>query len=152
MKNILTILSITLITFSASAQSANVQTAIDGYNKFGAGDIPGILASLDANIVWSHDGDPALIPFAGTFKGQAEVGRFFENVGKSVKVTVFNPTNFREQGNQVINDTHIEGVLLATGKTYVDDVVMTWTFGPDGKVIAWEAKGPMTGISAAARK
>lgn len=135
----------------ASAQSANVKTAMDGYAKFGAGDIPGILASLSADIVWTHAGDPALIPFAGTFRGQAEVGRFFELVGKTIQVKVFNPTNFRENGNVVMNDCHIEGVVAATGKSFSDDVVMTWTFGPDGKAVTWEASGTMAGLAAASK-
>lgn len=149
MKSTLLSLSLLLFAVFASAQSANMKTAMDGYAKFGAGDIPGIIASLAPDVVWSHDGDPAIIPFAGTFKGQAEVGRFFEAVGKSVQIAVFNPTNFREEGNRVINDCHIEGIVVATGKTYADDVVMTWTFGPDGKAIAWSAKGTMAGITAA---
>jgi ketosteroid isomerase-like protein len=149
MKSILLSLSLLLLSAFAQAQSANLKTVMDGYAKFGAGDIPGIIASLAPDVVWSHDGDPAIIPFAGMFKGQAEVGRFFEAVAKSVQVKVFNPTNFREEGNRVINDCHIEGIVIATGKTYADDVVMTWTFGPDGKVIAWSATGTMAGLTAA---
>jgi hypothetical protein len=131
------------------AQSANMKVALDGYAKFGSGDIPGIITSLSPNIVWKHAGDPAVVPFAGIFKGHAEVGRFFESVGKSIQITVFNPTNFREEGNKVINDTHIEGMVISTGKKYADDLTMTWTFGPDGKPIGWEAAGTMSGIMAA---
>lgn len=138
-----------LLASFAQGQSANVKTAIDGYAKFGAGDIPGIMTSLSPDIVWTHAGDPAIIPFAGTFKGQAEVGRFFEAVGKSIQVTVFNPTNFREEGNKVVNDVHIEGTVLSTGKKYADDLVMTWTFDASGKAIGWEAAGTMAGITAA---
>jgi uncharacterized protein len=134
------------------AQSANTKVVMDGYAKFGAGDIPGVLALLSPDIVWKHAGDPAIIPFAGTFRGQPEVGHFFEAVGKSIEVTAFNPTNFREEGNKVINDTHIEGTVISTGKKYVDDVVMTWTFGPDGKPVGWEAAGTMSGITAAFAK
>ncbi|MDX1910203.1 MAG: nuclear transport factor 2 family protein [Saprospiraceae bacterium] len=134
------------------AQSANVKTAMDGYAKFGAGDIPGILASLSPDIVWIHAGDPAIVPFAGTFKGQVEVGRFFESVGNSIEVSVFAPSNFREEGNKVINDVHIEGVARSTGKKYSDDLVMTWTFDTQGKAVRWEATGTMTGITSALMK
>ena len=134
------------------AQSPNVKTVMDGYAKFGAGDIAGILASLSPDIVWSHAGDPAIVPFAGTFRGHAEVGRFFELVGQTLQVTVFTPSNFREMGNQVINDIHIEGVVLSTGKAYADDLTMTWTFGPDGKALTWNAAGTMAGITAAMRR
>ena len=136
----------------ASAQSAQVKTAMDAYARFSAGDIPGILALLSPEVVWTHAGDPAVLPFAGTFKGKAEVGRFFEAVGKSLQIMVFSPTNFRESGNTVSNDTHIEGTVLSTGKKYSDELVMTWTFGADGQVISWAATGTMAGIMAAYRK
>ena len=153
----LSIFALTLICIffglnSLTAQSANVKTAMDGYAKFGAGDIAGIIASLDPNVVWVHTGDPALIPFAGTFRGQAEVGLFFEAVGKSVQITVFNPTNFREEGNTVINDIHIEGIVTATGKSYIDKGRMKWTFGPDGKAVRWEVVGDVPGLTAASKK
>lgn len=152
MKSFFFSLALLLSATFAQAQSANVKTAMDGYAKFGAGDIPGILTSLSPDVVWTHAGDPAVIPFAGTFRGQAEVGRFFEAVGKSIQVTVFNPSNFREMGNQVVNDTHIEGTVIATGKPYTDDVVMTWTFSADGKAVSWSAAGTMAGITAAFAK
>jgi uncharacterized protein len=141
-----------LLSTALHAQSANVKTAMDGYAKFGAGDIPGILALLSPDIVWRHAGDPAVIPFAGTFRGQAEVGRFFEAVGQSIQVTVFAPTNFREIGNKVVNDTHIEGAVIATGKKYADDLVMTWTFDANGKAISWSAEGTMASITVAFAK
>lgn len=151
MKSTLFSLALLLSATFAQAQSANVKTAMDGYAKFGAGDIAGILASLSPDVVWSHAGDPTVILFAGTFRGQAEVGRFFEAVGKSVQVTVFAPTNFREMGNTVINDTHIEGTVIATGKKYSDDLVMTWTFDANGKAVSWAATGTMAGITAASK-
>lgn len=138
--------------FFAKAQSANVQTAMNGYAKFGAGDIPGLIALLDPSIVWIHAGDKAIVPFAGTFTGQSEVGKFFEAVGASIQVTVFNPTNFQEKGNMVWNDTHIEGTVLATGKPYSSDVVMKWTFGADGKPTRWEAAGDVSALEAAFKK
>ena len=145
-------LSLVGCTFFASAQSSNVQFVMSQYAKFGAGEIPAIVAALSPDIVWKHAGDPAVLPFAGTFKGQAEVGRFFEAVGSSCQITVFSPTHFREEGNKVINDTHIEGVALSTGKKYTDDVVMTWTFDATGKPVAWEASGSMSGAMAAFKK
>ncbi len=152
MKSVLFSFALLLTLVAVRAQSPNVQTAKDGYAKFGAGDIPGILASLSTDIVWTHAGDPAIIPFAGTFRGQAEVGRFFQIVGQSIQVTAFETSNFQESGNVVTNNTHIEGMVLATGKKFADDLVMTWTFGPDGKAVSWTASGSMAGITAASMR
>ena len=154
MKNLksMIVLGLTFVMcLSLNAQSANLKTVADGYAKFGAGDIPGILQSLDASVVWFHDGDPAVIPFAGTYKGTAEVGRFFELVGKTTQISIFNPTNFKENGNQVTNDCHIEGIVTATGKKYADDITMTWTFDAGGKCIKWAANGAMPGLHAASK-
>ncbi|HNE28621.1 MAG TPA: nuclear transport factor 2 family protein [Saprospiraceae bacterium] len=152
MKSVLFSLLLLLAAVFTHAQSANVQTVMDGYAKFGAGDIPGILNLLSSDIVWTHAGDPAVVPFAGTFHGQSEVGRFFELVAQSIQVDVFQPANYRESGNTVTNDCHIEGVARNTGKKYVDDLVMIWTFGPDGKAVTWTATGSMAGITAAMTK
>ena len=152
MKQMIFSLLLLLGAFFANAQSANMKTVMDGYAKFGAGDIPGIIASLDPNIVWIHAGDKSLIPFAGTYNGAEGVGKFFETVGTTTQITVFSPTNFKEEGNMVWNDTHIEGAVIATGKPYSDDVVMKWTFGADGKVTGWEAIGEVAGLTAASKK
>ena len=138
-----------LFAIAAQAQSLNQQTVMDNYARFGQGDVPGILTTLADNVVWIHPGNPELVSFAGTYNGPAGVGQFFEKVGASVQFLTFQPSNFREEGNRVINDCHIEGKVLATGKTYVSDVVFTWTFGPDGKALRWEATGDISGLEAA---
>ena len=148
------VLSIALV-FSAAfvhAQSANVKTAMDNYARFGQGDIPGILATLADNVVWEHPGNQAVVAFAGTYNGPAAVGQFFEKVRATVQVSVFQPSNFRENGNMVSNDCHMEGTVIATGKPYISDVVMNWTFGPDGKATHWETTGDLSSLEAACSK
>lgn len=136
----------------AQVQSANLKTVMDNYARFGQGDIPGILATLAGDAVWIHPGNPGLVPFAGTYVGPAGVGQFFEKVSKSVQITVFQPANFREEGNMVSNDVHIEGTVIATGKPYSSDVVMNWAFGPDGKATRWEAVGDVSSLEAASAR
>lgn len=141
--------SLLLSATPLSAQSANMKTAMDGYAKFASGDIAGIIATLSPKIVWKHAGDPKILPFAGTFEGHEGMVRFFEAVGKTMQISVFNPTNFREKGNNVTNDCRIEGIVIATGKSFSDDLIMTWSFGPNGEVLNWEATGSMASITAA---
>ncbi|MEO6039864.1 MAG: nuclear transport factor 2 family protein, partial [Saprospiraceae bacterium] len=92
---------IALAFFSATAafgQSANLTTVMNNYAAFGKGDVPVIIASTSDDCTWTHPGD-ATVPFAGTFIGHDGIGQFFTAVGKSVAITTFEPTNFREDGN-----------------------------------------------------
>ena len=152
MKTLVLSLSLFLSAACAHAQSANLKTVTDNYARFGQGDIPGILATLADNVSWTHAGNHDLVPFAGTFNGPAGVGDFFQKVGASTQIVVFAPSDFRENGNMVSNTTHIEGKSVTTGKPYTSDVTMTWTFGPDGKVIRWEAAGDTSSLEAALSK
>ena len=127
-------------TTAAFGQSANLTTVMNNYAAFGKGDIPAILASAAQNCTWTHPGN-ASVPFAGVFKGPDGIGQFFATMGKSVAITTFEPMNFRESGNQVMNDVHIMGTALATGQSYEATMLFTWTFDAEGKVSAWTAAG-----------
>lgn len=152
MKAFVIALTLVLSAAYAQAQSANMKTVMDNYARFGQGDIPGIIATLAENVSWIHPGDPRVIAYAGTYDGPAGVGQFFEKVGGSTQITVFQPSNFRENGNTVSNDVHIEGKIIATGKTYVSDVVMNWSFADNGMVTRWEAVGNVDSLEAAFRQ
>lgn len=149
MKTIQMLIILTGFALNLTAQSANMKTAMDGYARFGQGDVAGILNSMSDEIVWVHAGNPAIVPFAGTFAGKAETGRFFQVVGQSTTITVFQPANFREEGNKVINTIHIEGTATPTGKPFAIDITVTWTFAPDGQVTRWECTGDMSTAEAA---
>ena len=132
-----------------SQSDRNMDVVHSDYAAFGKGDIPTILASLTEDCNWSHVGNPAVIPFAGTFIGKAEVGRFFENVGKSIQITRFEPGNFRATGNTVACTVQIAGTIIATGKTYSNSVEQTFTFDAAGKVKTWSTTGDVSGLEAA---
>lgn len=149
MKTIKILFLMSISSVSLTAQSANVQTVMAGYAFFGQGDIGGILNLLSDDIVWVHAGDPSIVPFGGVFKGKAGVGHFFGQVTQSSQITVFQPSNFREQGNMVINEIHIEGVAIPTGKSMSIEATITWTFDDNGKAVRWEAHADMTAAEAA---
>lgn len=130
----------------------NLDVVRSDYAAFGKGDIPTILASLTEDCNWSHVGNPTNIPFAGTFNGKAEVARFFENVGKSIQITRFEPGNFRTSSNSVVCTVQIAGTVIATGKNYSNTVEQTFTFDAAGKVKAWATTGDVSGLEAAFAK
>lgn len=132
-----------------SQADRNLDVVHTDYAAFGRGDIATILASLTEDCNWSHVGNPAVIPFAGTFTGHAGVGRFFENVAKSIQITQFEPGNFRATDNMVACTVRIGGTILATGKTYNNTVEQTFTFDATGKVKMWATTGDVSGLEAA---
>ena len=140
--------------FSAAVfgQSANVLTVQGDFAAFGKGEIQTIINSTADNIVWKHPGNPGVVPFAGTFTGHEGVGRFFQNVGSSVNITVFDPQNFVEKGNTVTSTVLIKGTVIATGKEYASTVDMAFTFDAAGKVTNWVATGDVASLEAAFAK
>ena len=130
----------------------NLDVALADYAAFGRGDVATILASVTDDCNWSHVGNPAVIPFAGTFMGKAGVGRFFENVSKSIQVTQFEPGNFRATDGAVVCTVRIGGTVIATGKTYTNTVEQTFTFDAAGKVKMWATTGDVSGLETAFAK
>lgn len=127
----------------------NVDVVLSDYAAFGRGDIATIQASLTDNCDWSHVGNPAIVPFAGTFIGKSEVGRFFENVGKSVQVTQFQPGNLSASEWEVSCPVMISGTVRSTGKPFSSNVQQTFTFDASGKVSKWSTTGDVSGLEAA---
>lgn len=127
----------------------NIDAALSAYAAFGKGDILSILNMLTDDCDWSHVGNASVIPFAGTFTGKAGVGRFFENVGKSIQITKFEPGNFRATENSATCTVNIGGTVVATGKTYTNTVTQTFWFDGAGKVKKWATTGDVTGLEAA---
>lgn len=128
---------------------SNLQVVQDIYEAFGKGDIPTILDTLSDDITWTHGGNPQILPFAGTVQGKDAVLRFFQIVGGDIQFLAFEPSNFRELRNAVINDVRIEGIINKTGKKYVSENVFTWTFNEEGKITNYVNELDATDLEAA---
>lgn len=135
----LSLLAFALNANAIAAQSANVQTVMNNYAAFGKGDIPAILATLAPNCTWYHAGNPAIVPFAGTFTGSEEIAsKFFASIPTAVEVTGFEPSLVGEEGSTVVTSVKIQGKGIASGKTYESINEMRWTFDAAGKVVRYE--------------
>ncbi|HEX8030618.1 MAG TPA: nuclear transport factor 2 family protein, partial [Vicinamibacterales bacterium] len=80
---------------------ANIGIVQQGYAAFGRGDIPGLLALLDANVEWKTPG-AADLPTAGTRRGHAEVGSFFGTLNELIEFEQFEPRSFLADGDRVV--------------------------------------------------
>jgi uncharacterized protein len=127
----------------------NLQTVQENYIRFGQGDIPGIISTFTNDAIWSHAGNPAIVPFFGTFSGKAGLGRFFELVGQNVQIMAFEPSNFRVNGNSVMSDIRIAANVLPTGKAYENLITVTWKFNDAGQATSWAAVGDVSNVEAA---
>ena len=79
----------------------NVQIVQRAYELFGRGDIDGLLAMLDPEIVWKSSG-PAELPTAGTRRGREGARGFFQAVNNLYEFERFEPGTFVSEGERVV--------------------------------------------------
>lgn len=129
--------------------SSNLATVQQIYACFAQGDIPGILATLSDEVTFFNGSDPNVAPFGGEFKGKDGVIGFFTALGSTTQTTHFEPSNFRETTNQVLNEVRHDGLVLTTGKPFSVTVSFAWTFNDRGQVTEWRGTGDFSSIDAA---
>jgi len=81
--------------------SQNIETVQGAYAAFGRGDINGVLATLDQNVVWKTPG-AGQVPTGGIRRGVSQVADFFGQLVQVVQFESFQPQTFVEQGDKVI--------------------------------------------------
>jgi uncharacterized protein len=112
---------------------------IDGlYKAFSAGDIPNVLAAMDANVVWNEaegnayaDGNPYIGP-------DAVLNGVFARVGADHEY--FNLVNIQlhdMSNNQVLATLRYQAKLKKNGVIFDAQVAHLWTL-KDGKVVAFQ--------------
>jgi ketosteroid isomerase-like protein len=130
-------------------ESVNIETVKAMYAAFGRDDIPGMLKHMDESIVFTVPGTSA-VPMAGTRNGLREVQLFFDDLARRQEFTVFEPKDFIAQANRVVALVHYEGRDKVTGRSFIADAAMLWTFG-DGKVIRFQEFTDTEALANAAR-
>jgi uncharacterized protein len=113
--------------------SRNVETVKTIYERFGAGDIPGILALCAADIEWEHDRHPPILKWYVPRRGRQNIVGFFESLA-DFDFLRFEPQAFLDGGNQVAVPVQIELRVKANGKVIRDLELHLFTFGADGLV------------------
>jgi ketosteroid isomerase-like protein len=105
---------------------ANVRTVQEAYAAFGRGDIPALLNLLTDDVEWVLPGPPDRLPFAGTFRGRDEVGRFFTLLGQAVEHEQFEPRDFVAGGEGVVALGSERGRARSTGRRYETEWAMVF--------------------------
>ena len=105
----------------------------DAYGYFSKGNIPALLESLSDDVQWVSPGPKEVTPWAGNYKGKAQVAEFFRVVAQEIDFLKFEPREFVEQGNKVITLGFMEGKSRKTGKVAATEWAMAFTL-KNGKV------------------
>lgn len=135
-----------------SSSPENVSIIDNLYKAFSAGDIPTVLAGMDANIVWNEaegndyaDGNPYIGPDA-VLKG------VFERVGAEHEY--FNLVDIQlhdMSNNQVLATLRYNGKLKKNGATFDTQVAHLWTL-KNGKAIGFQQYVDTKQLAEARRK
>jgi ketosteroid isomerase-like protein len=115
------------------AQKNLIETVQELYAAFGRGDIPALIAGLDADITWVNPGPPGS-PYFGTHKGHAGIGKLFGFLGEHMDIQLVQPTAFMTDGRQVVVLLRMEMVARPTGQRVAQECAHVWTF-KDGRPI-----------------
>ena len=118
------------------SEQQNLATVKKGYEAFGRGDIPGLVALFDANATWRTPG-PADLPTAGARQGPQGIASFFEAIPTIVDIQRFEKMEFIAQGDRVVVFGEGSEKVKATGKTIEFRFVHSFTLR-NGKVTAFE--------------
>jgi uncharacterized protein len=109
----------------------NVQIVKDGFAAYARGDMQGLLALFAEDIEWIVPGEG--LPFAGTYRGLAEVAGFFQKISEMLEVSLFEPREFVAQGDRVLVVGFERETVKATNRTFEEHWVFAFTFR-NGKV------------------
>lgn len=100
-----------------SLTNPSTQIVMAAYEKFGKGDVPGLLAMCTDNVVFDIH-DHMFDSKERMFSGKAGVGQFFQELGSKFQYSKFQPTRFVADGDDVFILIDAEYTLAATGKKY----------------------------------
>jgi ketosteroid isomerase-like protein len=100
----------------------------------------GILETLQAHqlvaeeIEWWAAGPPDLLPWAGSFRGQDGIRRWFEALRGAVEYDQFEPQDLIAEGESVVEVIQAAGHARSTGRRFESTIARIWTIR-DGKVV-----------------
>jgi len=95
--------------------NSEIDTTVEVFTRFGNKDVPAILELLADEVLIEFYG-PSVIPYAGTYRGVEEAGRFFSTVLSSVDIHRFEPEQFLSDGRMVTVTGDLHLTARSTGR------------------------------------
>jgi ketosteroid isomerase-like protein len=116
----------------------NVQIMKGGYEAFGRGDVPSVLAIFDPNIEWREaEGNPYKPDGKPWIGVDAVVQNLFMRLGSEWDDFTVTPVAFHDAGDTVVAECRYTGVHKGTGKSIAAQACHVWKFS-DGKVTSFQ--------------
>lgn len=115
------------------AHQENIALVQHLYTAFAQGDIPLLLSVLSDDIDWLFYG-PGEIPFAGHYRGKAEVAGFFAKAMETSDFMEFEPREFLPGANSVLVQGHERVRAKATGRVWETEWAHVFTI-EGGKIV-----------------
>jgi ketosteroid isomerase-like protein len=106
-----------------------------GYAAFGRRDIPALLKLVADEVDWKEV-CPASLPYSGLRRNPTEVAEFFAALDQVEDVTVFEPREFIEAGENVTVLGYSESTVRDTQQKVQSDWVQVFTVR-NGKITRW---------------
>lgn len=106
----------------ASMMNPATQVVMQAFEKFGKGDIEGVLALCDDKVVFDIE-EHSFGPQASVYNGKSEAGKFFQELGSRIKYTKFQTDRFVAEGDEVVAFSDAEYIDNASGKSYAINYV-----------------------------
>jgi ketosteroid isomerase-like protein len=102
------------------------------FEKFGRGDVPGLLALVNEDAEWAAPG-PEVVPYFGERRGREGALEFFTRLGENVEFERFEPGDFIAEGDRVVVLGFERGRVRPTGKSFDNAWALVFTIR-DGMV------------------
>jgi ketosteroid isomerase-like protein len=118
------------------SSGANKAVVAEIYSAFGRGDLPGLIARLHGDVVWDVYGSPDP-PIAGTWSGSEAVGQWFDLLGGTMEITLFEIDRIVAEADLVAVFGRESGTAQATNRDYTIAWAHLWTL-KDGRVIRFQ--------------
>ena len=87
------------------------------YAAFGRGDLEALLTDVADDVDWAVQPNATTAPWYGSYRGSAEVPRFFAAIGSSVEVSEFTPLSFTSNDTDVMTTVQWTFTSRATGRS-----------------------------------
>lgn len=94
----------------------NVEIVARNFERFGSGDLPGLIASYADDGVLVHHG-PEAAPTRGRY-GKAELANYFRTVGETIAIERFQVSSMAGDGDVVVALVDLAFTVRATGKRH----------------------------------
>lgn len=114
----------------------NKQLVMQGYQRFQAQDIDGLMENLADDIEWIGV-ESDYLPFSGIYRGKQDVMRYFGMLAQAQEAVRFEPLEMVAEGDKVVVSGESEWMVRATARSYSNPWVHIFTIR-DGKIARFQ--------------